>query len=265
MEILTVALLGVLGTLSSGGLILDSIVEQNLQRQTIAIEERVIRIDNVPSYQITSGNLQKVRLATRGLELEPLRIEALELETDPVALKRSQLSFDSVSQFRKALRQPLQGAVKIVLTEDDLNRALQRPQFQSRLQQNLNRLVARKAGSANIAYELIAPSLELQPQNRLKINFSLRRSSGIYRSTELAMVLKLKVTSNGRTIKLSELAGTVNQRPMSSRLLEGFAEGISDRLNLEVLEADGILARLLQLKIEEHSLTIIGFARVETK
>lgn len=264
MEILTIALLGILGTLSGGGVILDSIVEQKLQRQ-ITTEERAIRIDNIPNYQVVGGKLQKIRLATRGLELEPLRIQALELETDPIALKRSRLNFASVDEFRKALKQPFQGAVKIVLTESDLNRALQLPQLQTRLQENLNRLVARKAGSANIAYKLIAPRIELLPENRLKINFSLRRSSGIYRSRELAMVLKFKVTSDGKTIKLSELAGTVNQRPMSSRLLEGFANGISDRLNLEALWADGILARLLQLKIDESNLTIIGFARVETK
>jgi hypothetical protein len=52
---------------------------------------------------------------------------------------------------------------------------------------------------------------------------------------------------------------------MSSRLLNGFAEGISDRLNLTSLEANGILARILQLEINEDELKLVGFAKVETK
>ncbi|MGV2828347.1 LmeA family phospholipid-binding protein [Myxosarcina sp. GI1(2024)] len=279
MEIFTIALLGLLGTLSSGGLIVDFLVDKNLRSQIVSVEERAIRIDNLPNYQIAGGKLQKVRLAARGVELEPIRIEVLELETDGIALKRSKLnslktavedssessSLDSTSEFREALGQPLQGAFKIVLTESDLNRALSSPQFQQRLQKTLNRLVAHKGGSSNLAYELLAPSLEFSSPNHLQINFTLRRSSNTYRSRDLAMAIELRVTSDGRQIYLSELKGTVNRRPMSSRLLRGFADGISDRLNLEVFEADGILARLLQLEIDENNLKLTGFARVETK
>ena len=52
---------------------------------------------------------------------------------------------------------------------------------------------------------------------------------------------------------------------MSSRLLNVFAVGIGDRLNLNVLEADGILARILQLEIDEDRLELVSFIRLETK
>ncbi|MEN9870181.1 MAG: hypothetical protein RLZZ171_1169, partial [Cyanobacteriota bacterium] len=45
----------------------------------------------------------------------------------------------------------------------------------------------------------------------------------------------------------------------------GFATGISDRLNLNTLSADGILARILQLEINEDNLQLISFVRLETK
>ena len=285
MEILAIALSGLLSVFSGGGIVLDLLTSKNIRSQIVGVEEQAVRIDNVPSYQIVSGKLQKVRVATRGLEvklldegelevastLKPsrqnLRIEALELETDAIAIERDKLNLNDLSQFQEALQQPLQGAVRIVLTEKDLNRVLQSELVTTQLQSSLNRLVAGKAGSTNIVYELKQPHLEFLPDNRIGIQFKLSRA-GFNRSpaTELAFAINLGIrTVNGRGIEFIEPSGTVNQRPMSSRLLKGFAEGIGERLNLEVLETNGILARLLQLKISQDKIELAGFARMETK
>ncbi len=268
MEILAIALSGLLSVFSGGGIILDVLASNNLRSQVVSVEEQAIRIDNIPSYQIVRGKVQKVRVATRGLELKQnLRIEALELETDAIAIERTRLNLNDPGKFQEALQQPLQGAVRIVLIEDDLNRVLQSEEVQSQLQASLNRLVARKAGSTNIAYELQEPHLELLPANRIGIQFKLSRAGfNRYPSRELAFAIELGIRIvNGKTIEFIEPSGTVNQRPMSSRLLKGFAKGIGDRLNLEVLEANGIVARLLQLEISQDKIELAGFARMETK
>lgn len=271
MEILTIVLSGILSLASSGGVILDLLVGKNLRSQVIGVEKQAIRLDNVPSYQIVGGKLQKIRVATTGVKLKPnLRIETLELETDPIDLDRDKLNLDNLEQFKAALKQPLQGAAKIVLTEADLNRALQSPEIQAQVEQTLNRLIARKAGSSNISYQLLAPRVELSPNNRLGVQFKLRRSQSRLNldpaDSELAISLELKVDLvNGKQLRLIDPKGSVNQRPMSSRLLNGFASGISDRFDLSDLEADGILARLLQLKIDEDKIELAGFARMETK
>ena len=271
MEILTIVLSGILSLASGGGVILDLLVDNNLRSQVVGVEQQAIRLDNVPSYQIVGGKLQKIRVSTTGIKLKPnLRIETLELETDPINLDRRKLNLDNLEQFKAALKQPLQGAVKIVLTEADLNRALQSPEIQEKIEQTLNRLIARKAGSSNISYHLLAPRVELSPDNRLGVQFKLRRSQGRPNldpaDSELAISLEFKLELvNGKQLRLLEPKGTVNQRPMSSRLLNGFANGISDRFDLSDLEADGILARLLQLKIDEDKIELVGFARMETK
>ncbi len=285
MEILAIALSGLLSVFSGGGIILDLLASKNLRSQVVSVEEQAVRIDNIPSYQIVSGKLQKVRVATRGLEVkllgdrqfevssnlrplrQNLRIEALELETDAIAIDRAKLNLKDLGKFQEALQQSLQGAVRIVLTEEDLNRVLQSQSVQAQLQTSLNRLVARKAGSTNIVYELKEPHLELLPANRIGIQFKLSRAGfNRYPARELAIAIELGIRiANGKTIDFIEPSGTVNQRPMSSRLLKGFAQGISDRLDLEVLEANGILARLLQLKISKDKIELAGFARMETK
>lgn len=279
MEILTIVLSGLLSLISGGGIILDSVAIDRLRSQIISLDQQAIRVDNTPSYQIAQGKVQKVRIATRGLTIKPnLKIAALELETDAVALDLAKLNLNSIDELRNSLEQPLQGAGKLILTETNLNQALQSPETLAQLQQALNRLIVRKAGSTNIAYQLNDLQVELQSANRLGVKFILSRPKTNYeeystlktspksRSQELTIALKFQIqVLNGKTIQITKLEGTVNSRPMSSRLLNGFAEGISDRLNLTSLEANGILARILQLEINEDELKLVGFARVETK
>jgi hypothetical protein len=279
MEILTIVLSGLLSLISGGGIILDSVAIDRLRSQIISLDQQAIRVDNTPSYQIAQGKVQKVRIATRGLTIKPnFKIAALELETDAVALDLAKLNLNSIDELRNSLEQPLQGAGKLILTETNLNQALQSPETLAQLQQALNRLIVRKAGSTNIAYQLNDLQVELQSANRLGIKFILSRPKTNYEeystlktspkspSRELIIALKFQIqVLNGKTIQITKLEGTVNSRPMSSRLLNGFAEGLSDRLNLTSLEANGILARILQLEINEDELKLVGFARVETK
>jgi hypothetical protein len=279
MEILTIVLSGLLSLVSGGGIILDSVATSRLRSQIVSLDQQAIRVDNAPSYQIAQGKLQKVRVATRGLTIQPnLKIAVLELETDAVDINPAKFNLDSIDELRNSLEQPLQGAGKVILTETDLNQALQSPEILAQLQQALNRLIISRSGSTNIAYQLNALALELQPANRLEVKLNLSRPKTNYeeystlrkssnsRSRELTIALKFKIqVLNGKTIQITEPQGTVNSRPMSSRLLNGFAEGISDRLNLTSLETNGIFARILQLEINEDELKLIGFARVETK
>lgn len=283
MEILTVILSGLLSLTSGGGVILDSVATNKINAQIVSSEHQAIRIDNSPSYALGQGKIQKIRIAARNLLLKPdLNIAVLELETDKVHFSPTKLDFSTVDKLRKSLKQPLQGTGKVELTESDLNQALQSSEILAQLQANLNSLIARKAGSTNIKYELSDIQLGLGSKNRIEVKFKLARpinnfeQNNISDSTspdnssnpgrELLIALKLKIRIlNGKSIRITEPEGTVNGRPMSPRLLNGFAEGISDRLDLASIESDGILARILQLKISNDKLKLVGFVKVETK
>ena len=283
MEILTIVLASLMSLGSSGGIILDKIAQAKISSQVISIEEQAVRIDNQPNYNVAKGKLSRVRIASRGVRLEPgIRIAVLDLETDPLSVKPSELKLSSIDSLRESLNAPATGAAKIVINEADLDRALQSSEIQKRLQDNLNRLIVRKAGSSNISYNLTDVRLELRPQNRVWVSFRLDRprpslsstpesarmgtSRTNNRSRELAISLELTLkVIDGRVIRIVDPQGTVNGSPMSSRLLNGFATGISDRLDLNVLEEDGILARILQLEINEDNLQLVGFVRLETK
>ena len=274
MEILTIVLSGLLSALSGGGLVLDSLA-QNRLAGIISIEEQAVRIDNRPSYSLAEGKLQQVRIAARGVRIEPgLRIAAIELATDPLALKQTKLNLDSINTLRESLAKPASGAIALVVTQTDLNQALASPLILARLQATLNRLITRTSSLPN--YQLSNLNLELRPANRLQVKFKLSRPSRSDRSNgtsdinnrsrELDIVLELAIAvSEGKIVRLLDPQGTVNGRPMSARLLKGFAEGISDRLDLSSASADGILIRILQLEIDEDKLELVGFVFVEPK
>lgn len=282
MEILTIVLAGLLGIGSSGGIVLDKIAQGKIRSQVISVEQQAVRIDNQPNYRAAEGKLARVRIASRGVRIKPgIRIASLDLETDPLAVKLAKIKLSNIDRLRESLTAPAAGAVKVVLTEKDLNQALQSTEIQAQLQNTLNRLIVSRAGSTNISYQLADIQLKLRPKNRLQVSFKLSRPTknlnlesnatpGTYQtknpSRELAISLELTLkVINGKKVRILNPQGTVNGRPMSSRLLNGFATGISDRLNLNTLSEDGILARILQLEINEDNLQLISFVRLETK
>ena len=275
MEILTIVLSSLVGLASSGGVVIDSIAGKQISSQ-LNSQSQAVRIDNTPSYQITQGKIHKVRIAARDLAIQPqVNIALLELETDRLHISPQKLSFDSIAKFQQALKQPFQGAGRLVVTESDLNLAVSSPEILAQLQKILNRLIASKAGSTNIAYELSEVKIKLRSDNRLGVELTLARPLSSFEargratansSRKLAMSLDFKIKIlNGKTVSITEPVGTVNGRPMSPRLLNGFAEGISDRLDLADLQTDGILTRILQLKIDDDRLNLVGFLKVETK
>ena len=280
MEILAIVLSGLLSLASSGGIILDDLAKRQISSRIISVEQQAVRIDNSPNYQIVRGKVDRVRIAHRGIEIEPgLRIAVLDLETDAIVLK-SQPDFSSIEALRKSLAKPVSGAVKLIITEADLNRALQSPEILAKLETILNRSLVSRAGATNIPYQLSDLRVELHSANRWEIKFKLSRprpsvniepngngtSRVKNRSRELDFALESTVeVLNGKTLRVIKPQGTVNNRPMSQRLLNGFAVGISDRLDLNSLESDGILARILQLEINQDRLELVGFIKVETK
>jgi hypothetical protein len=268
MELSALVLSGLLTILANGGWILDTVVSKTLQEQVISVEEQAIRIDNTPSYQIAQGKIDRVRIATRGVVLKPnLRIDTIELETDAIAIDLNNFEPSKLQSLSASLLKPLQGVGKIIVTEADLTAALQSSAVKQQLQQALNNLIAQRAGNSTIAYQISSLQLELQPDNQVKINLELRRFGNNLESTsKLAINLEFGIkVLGGKQIQLTQPIGTVNNRPMSSRLLQGFATGLSDRLDLTQLESQGIFARLLQLEITADQIELIAFARMETK
>ena len=270
MELITIILSGFLSVFSNGGWIVDAIAKSRINSYLESAETIAVRVDNSPNYRLARGDVQKLRIASRGVYLRSdFRIASLELETDPIALDIANLDTGNIEELRESLQKPLQGAVSLTITERDLLNALQSKAIITQLQTALNNLVASRAGATTVSYSIIDPKIELSADNAIAIELTLRREGTTTitnRDRELAIAINLGFDLiEGKKIEVTTLEGTVNNRPISDRLLKGFAEGISDRLDLTTIEKQGIFVRLLQLEIAEDRINTIAFARLETK
>ncbi|MGF1488930.1 MAG: DUF2993 domain-containing protein [Prochloraceae cyanobacterium] len=256
MEIFTIVLSGLLGALVPIGFITDSIVANNLKKRIEGAEVLTIRIDNEPSYQLIKGKVNKVRIATRKLELIPdLIIDTLEIETDPIDLDLKTLRAGGENSFNRSLRKPLQGGVRLVITQDDLNRALTSPRIDAILQQAVNRAF----NATN--YKLLNPQIKLLDNNRIAASATIDRGE---ESTPLDIIFELGINLvEGRKLELIDIEASIGQRRLPKRFLASFARGINERLDLGRLDERGITAVLFQLETQEEKLNIAGFVAIE--
>lgn len=257
MEFLTILLSGLLAFVSPAGLVIDKVIESNLRSRLNKVEQLQVRVDNAPSYQLVQGKVEQVRIAGRGLWLTPdIRVGALEIETDPLDVDLQRLRQGGQKSAKESLRQPVQAGVRLVLTKDDVNKALLSPTVAERLRQIASRL----ARGSSQPYDIVNPRVDFLGNNRVRFQAELVQKNA--ESMSFVLESGLSFTA-GRSLKLVEPVVTINGRALSPGLVAGFTEGISRRFDLRSLEEAGITARVLQLKVDTRELEVAAFVRVD--
>jgi len=250
MEFLTILLSSLIGLIAPVGLVSDRIAASAIRDQ-IDAEDLQVRIDNVPTYRLLQGRIDRVRIAGRGLSVEPgFRIAALEVETDAIAVDPR-----SLREGEPELEQPLQAGVRVVLSQADLTQALRSRQVRSWLDDlNLGQF-----GGAG--YEIRNPRIQLLDNNRIRLRAALRQADS---DEQLTIVLEsgLSILA-GRQLQFDSPTATLNGDPLPDRIVAGFATGISQRFDLRTLQASGITARILKIEINPDQLQLAAFVRVE--
>ncbi len=232
MEPLTIALSVLLGLITPLGVVSDRVAEQQIRKQLHKAEALQVRIDNAPSYQLLRGKVDKVRISGRGLYLTPdLRIDTLEMETDPIALAGLQAK----------LEQPLQGAIRLTLTEADINRAFLAPQFVEVLE-NLGTDRQQRRGR----YKVLNPQIKLLGGDRLRITAQLTER-GFPDKLNMTIETSVRVTA-GRSISLVDTVMKANDKLAPQVLVDALSKGASQQFDLSQLEAQGMTVRILKLE-----------------
>lgn len=262
MEILSILLSGLLLLGSPAGVIADRAIASSIRTQVERVEELQVRVDNAPTHRLLQGKAERVRIAGRGVWLTPeVRIAALELETDPIDIDRKQLFGNHGNiQF---IEQPLQGGVRLVLTQADINRALRSPPIAAWLRQfSINSLPGAAADQME-RYEFVNPRVEFLDNNRLRFQLELQEQRhGNDAGFKLAILVEsgLRVVAGGR-IELVAPRLEVNNNPVPPILVKAIAAGFRRRTDLRRLEANQMLIRLLKLEVSPELLEIAAFVQ----
>ena len=114
-------------------------------------------------FKLIQGQVDGVSLSGEGLELQDIRVQEITLQTDNIAINPLSALFGQIE-----LSQPVNATVRIVLTEEDINRALSSDAILSQMP----------------TYELNVDGENCQLEAARDPNSATRRSAnGIYRKS----------------------------------------------------------------------------------
>ena len=264
MEFFAILLSSILGILSPAGLIVDKVAENAIRHQFSSIEKLAVRIDNAPSYRFLQGKADRVRIAGRGLyPIEGVRIAELELETDPIAVTPA-----SLRTGKPQLAQPLRAGVRLVLTRQDINRALQSPAIANRFRNLSLNLLANGASQQLQRYTLIDPQVEFLGNDRVRLQLTLAGQASNQQSNQQpdrqAIVIESGIAiAQGHQIQLVDPQISIDGQPVPPQLVSLLIGGLSDRLDLNKLTDRGITARILKLEVMPDGVAIAGFVSLD--
>ncbi|MGC1310130.1 MAG: DUF2993 domain-containing protein [Phormidesmis sp.] len=257
MEIITIVLSGLLLLISPVGFVVDQVAEDAIRSRLVGAESLDVRVDNGSSLQLLQGRIDRVRIAGRGiLPTAGLRIEIAELETDPI-----DLAFNRLQKGEVVLDEPLQGALRLVLTEADVNAFLQSPAIVQRLDElkigSLNQAQARERER----YQISNPAVSFLDSDRVKVSLDLEDlvQEGTLR---LDAELGLSISEGDRLILVDPVL-SVNGQPAPDRLISTLLGDVNDRLSLQRLEDRGLTARVINLAVQPQSLELALWIRVD--
>jgi len=268
MEFFSVLLAGLFGSLSPFGWIVDEKVEAAFRSRVLAVETLAVRVDNRPSYRLIQGKIQRLRLASHGVDLTPnLRLQSFAVETDPIAIDFGMVrggKLGSLAQVQSALKQPLRAGLQVTLTQTDINRFLASDRVKKQLSAIAQRIAQQLPNAGNQDYELLSSTVEFRDDQRLGVNLKLRVSRPqreAFRDFTVHFASELNI-QQGQQLLLVDPVVRVEGKPLSGQFVNILRQRIQSRFNLGSLDEKKITARLLQLKIEEDEVKLAAFVQI---
>lgn len=255
MEFFTIFLSSLFGLISPTGLVVENAAEKAVRSQFAQVEKLQVRIDNAPTHQILNGQVERIRIAGRGLQLKQLemRVAVLELESDPMDLNLRNLRAPK-------LEQPLQALVRLVLNQQDINQALRSPELTAKLRNLSINILQPQSRQPLPSYNFVNPHLELLANNRLRFQVELTEANtkplAIRVETRLNLIAR-------RQLQLLEPVIYVNEEKVPEQLVKAIANNLGKQLDLTNLEVYGVQSRILKLQISPDKIELAAFVRID--
>ncbi|KOR37658.1 MULTISPECIES: LmeA family phospholipid-binding protein [Planktothricoides] len=263
MQIINIIVSGLLTLVSPVGAVFDRVAEKAVLDQLYAAEELEVRVDNTPNYQLLQGKIDRLRFAGRGLYLTPeFRIDTIEFETDPLDVDLERLRAENQGSVPQFLRQPLQGAIRLVLTEADLNQALRSPAVLEQLRQGQGTFSeGTEAESLLQRYQLVNPEIDFLGENRLSLQAEIQDQRDNDRLT-VRIESEVRVVE-GSKINLVNPKLWLNDEEAPANISRVLAKFVNQKLDLTSFDSQGLQARVIQLNMNGEQIEIVSFLRID--
>lgn len=230
---------------------LSQVVQMGIESQLDAVEslDVDVRSDLVNMVQ---GQADSVSVKGKGLVAQKeLRVQEMELRTNRLAINLLSALFGEIE-----LNQPVDGTVRVVLTEADINRALNSEYILS----NLPPLELNVDGQV-VAVELRSPlSVHLPGEGRMGLSGNLHLPK-TEKHKDIGFTATLLPRTNEQPILLEEFRCTPGTG-VSIDFLIALMQKLKELTNLPYIELSGMALRIKELDPQVGSLTLVAEAHV---
>lgn len=257
MEFISILLSSLIFIGSPIGFGLDTVAEQTLRSRLDGVEDIQVRVDNGSNLNILKGKIDRLQVGIRGMyPTAGFRVAIADLDTDPI-----DLDFGRLRRGKVVLDEPLNGALHVVITPEDLNEYLRSPEFQERLDR-IKIDLGNAAQSREVErYQFSNPRATFLPGNRLQLELDLDEPS-------LGEGLRIKAQTsfrieNGHRLILVDPQVSVNDSEAPEQLLDAFTENLGDRLSLRRLEESGVTTRILDASISPEQFDLVMWVSID--
>ena len=264
MEILVSILSGLLAIATSVNLIGDVVLKNEIRSQVEEVETIAIRIDNAPNYQIFDGKVQRVRIATRDLKINPeVQFKVLEFDIDRIDFDLKEflegdlfLDLDEeipTIRLRQLFQQPLKMATRIVFTQEQLDSILKSPTINAPLSERLT-VILNNIEESNEEFVVSQFQLDLLDNERVALRMKIidleREDRG---EIDVDLELGVRVVA-GHSFKFFDPKVWIDGVPEPPETNSSIDPVIARPLTFKILEELGIKIRILQLNSSQDEL-----------
>lgn len=148
-----------------------------------------------------------------------------------------------------------------MLTQQDINKLIQSPQFMARLQKLKMNTGNSSKTEYNSVYTFVNPNVKFLANNRFSFQVELQEK-GLKKPLLIRVESGLSIVG-GRNIQLVNPIVAANGQEVPPQLVNAVVNNFNKRLDLGNLEGDGLQVRILKLNMRPEELEIAAFLRAE--
>ena len=228
---------------------LNKIAEMALSSQLEEAERLEVQVKTDPS-KLAHGEVEAIAIEAEGLVIQPdLSVEKLYLKINSVTVKPLSALFGKIE-----LTKPSEGTARIIISEENLNRAFNSESFHEQLQQRQVFVEDKK-----IKIDAQKIKCELLADGKIVINAELL--VGDRKAQSVTFTAIPQIDADGQGIVLQNVQ--YPQGKESPELTAALVAQVSEVLNLSNFELEGMSLRIQQLNVTAGKLMLQAAAKIE--
>jgi hypothetical protein len=236
------------GTENLGEQALNKVAELALSSQLEEFDRLKVKVKTTPD-KLASGELESLSIDGEGLLIETdLRLQVLEIEMQAIAVEPLKALTGNIE-----LTQPTEGTARVVLTETDLNRALNSAALRSKID-----VLDTYLSTGQVKLTVSQQKCQFREDGKIGVEALVKlQPSG--ETKEVTFTTTPKIASGGRSVVLEDIQYEPGKE-VSEDLTQAFLDKAEKMLDLRNFEKQGLALRIHHLSVETGCITLSAAA-----